>query len=264
LAVITQTFICETLDSFGNVILNELGNPSLMPVWKQDSDATAYATETDFWNWYRTGANYEPSGDGKPAYDPAFPGKVENRPPFLTEEFPDFNGLELILIGDMVNDPTNPLSIHSLYWTWDATNALLIGDFTAYLNSVKGPNKTEIDETAEQTRLKYITDGAGQSNTYAEKANQAQKYVDLGTDPDPAGAGFELVQAEADALTNAGTVTTPRQAADMILATRTTWLILAADIERERRQGKLKIDGAPTAGDVIVEKDIAIAALNLI
>jgi len=145
---------------------------------------------------------------------------------------------------------------------WDATNSVLVIDNPTELLNAQTAAKPEIDSTAETTRLKYITTGSGQSNTYAEKASQAQKYVDLGTDPDPAGVGFELVQAEADALTNSGTTTTPRQAADSILATRTTWLLIAADIERERRQGKLNVDAAVDATAVTTAKDAAITALE--
>lgn len=48
--------------------------------------------------------------------------------------------------------------------------------FPKTLDDVKLELQTEVDKAAENERLKYITDGVGQSMTYQEKVNQAAEY----------------------------------------------------------------------------------------
>lgn len=112
----------------------------------------------------------------------------------------------------------------------------------------------EVDGTAELVRLRYITPGSGQAGTYIEKAKQAEDFRSAGY---PAASVPPMVQAEADA-----TGATAQAACDVILATRDAWLVKGAQIERERRRGKVNIDGAADAGAVVAARDAAIAALD--
>jgi len=74
--------------------------------------------------------------------------------------------------------------------------------------TVKSNLKTVIDNAAETERLKYITNGVGQSMTYQEKVNQATNYSGLYTahlaDPDnnpkPNDDEYLLLKAKALAL----------------------------------------------------------------
>ena len=122
------------------------------------------------------------------------------------------------------------------------------------LDEVRAIATTKIDAKAESVRLRYITGGAGQAGTYIEKAAQAESFRTAGY---PAAAVPPMVQAEADATGQA-----PQQACDVILATRDAWLVKGADIERERRRGKVGIDAAADEAGVAVARDAAIAALD--
>jgi len=153
--------------------------------------------------------------------------------------------------GEYPNDQLPTGNAVEFVWN-DTTNQI---DVIIDLANAKVQAKNEIDNIAENTRLKYITSGSGQSNTYAEKASQAQKYKDAGYPADT--TGYELVQAEANA-----TGDTPTVSADSILAIRATWLLIAADIEEERRRGKINVDAAVDAAAVTIAKDAAITALE--
>jgi hypothetical protein len=68
-----------------------------------------------------------------------------------------------------------------------------------------------------------------------------------------------LVQAEADA-----TGLTPQQACDSILTTRDQWLVKAAQIERERRKGKINVQAAITINAVTTALNTALTALDIL
>lgn len=96
-----------------------------------------------------------------------------------------------------------------------------------------------VDDRAEQVRLRHITGGAGQAMTYDQKAQAAQAYKDAGyVGPVPV-----LVQAKVAASVGTDNLTA-QQAADLILATRDAWLALAAQIEQAREYGKAQIAAA--------------------
>lgn len=121
------------------------------------------------------------------------------------------------------------------------------------LSEVQLRANQEIDSKAEEVRLRYITPGSGQAGTYLIKERQAQEYRDGGYgSPVPI-----MVQAEMDATGLSG-----EQAADLILGQRDFWLVKAADIERERRTGKVAVDAAQTPAAVATAKASAIAALH--
>lgn len=113
--------------------------------------------------------------------------------------------------------------------------------------------QTLIDEKAEEVRLRYITPGAGQAGTYLIKERQAEEYARGGYgSPVPA-----MVQAEVDA-----TGLTPQQACALILGQRDVWLAKAADIERERRKGKVLVEAANTLIAIRNRLALALRALD--
>lgn len=115
----------------------------------------------------------------------------------------------------------------------------------------------QIDIIAEQARLRYITDGAGQSQIYQEKADQAADYVASGYPVDT--SGYPFVQADADVYS-----ITPTVAADNILLKRSEWITVGVQIEQERLNGKNTISNATDVASVNTIRDSTIAALNLI
>lgn len=121
------------------------------------------------------------------------------------------------------------------------------------LDDIKRLARIAVDDKAESVRLRYITGGAGQAATYIEKAAQADVFAAalyLGNVP-------PMVQAEMDA---AGL--TKEQAAELIRGQRDAWLVKGADIERERRRGKINVDAAEDADGVDLALNAALAALD--
>lgn len=95
-----------------------------------------------------------------------------------------------------------------------------------------------IDSAAGITRSRYITDVAGQSETYLLKSGDANRYTAAGY-PVADIAAYPMVRAEAKALYGATpTDAQYRLACDYIVKTQEVWLLLAADIEECRRRGK--------------------------
>lgn len=118
-----------------------------------------------------------------------------------------------------------------------------------------------IDNQAGVTRIKYITPVAGQAETYLAKANDAQVYKTAGY-PAASIANYPLVQAEAVALYGATPTAAQFQAAaDGILATQSQWIAKAAQIEQQRRAGKIAVTAAMDVAAINAARDTAIAAL---
>lgn len=109
--------------------------------------------------------------------------------------------------------------------------------------------KTQIDNQAEQERLKYITDGVGQSMTYTEKVNQAASYSGLYTahlaDPDnvPKPNDDEYLLLKASLGIDGDTVL---EVAETITYAYTMWQQIGAGIEATRLKAKVAIDAAET------------------
>jgi len=129
------------------------------------------------------------------------------------------------------------------------------------LSEVRASANCAIDTQAGTTRLKYITDVAGQSETYLSKASDAAAYK-AADYPSASIAGYPMVQAEGKALYGAAPSAAQYQAAaDGIIATQTQWIVLAAAIEQQRRAGKIAVMGAATVAEVQAAESSAIAAL---
>lgn len=119
-----------------------------------------------------------------------------------------------------------------------------------------------IDAQAGTTRLKYITDVAGQSETYLSKASDAAAYKAAGY-PSANIASYPMVQAEGKALNGATPTAAQYQAAaDGILAQQQQWIALAAAIEQQRRAGKIAVGNAATTAAVQAAQQAAITALQ--
>ena len=115
----------------------------------------------------------------------------------------------------------------------------------------------EIDQAAERARLRYITDGAGQAQTYQEKSEEAADYVAAGYPADT--SNYPFVQADANAY-----VSTPTEAADYILLKRSEWVVLGSAIEEIRLGGKKIIFDAVDTATIETTRVATIAALDLI
>jgi len=92
-----------------------------------------------------------------------------------------------------------------------------------------------IDAAAEETRMRYVTPGAGQAGTYEIKRTQAQAFKDAGY-PEVDIADYPMIYAESQAIASTGQV-----AADLILNTANQWIALAAFIEQTRRTANEQI-----------------------
>jgi hypothetical protein len=112
-----------------------------------------------------------------------------------------------------------------------------------------------IDQSAERARLRHITGGIGQALVYQEKAEQAVDYITAGYPSDL--SSYPYLQAEAIATSKDS-----KQIADDILAERSKWIAVGADIEAERLRGKKNVREATDIDSITFARDAAIAALD--
>jgi len=124
--------------------------------------------------------------------------------------------------------------------------------FPPTLNDTKEALKARVDIAAEKERLKYITNGVGQSMTYTEKFNQAvdysKKYAAHANDPkntpEPNEADYLLLKA---GLGIDGS--TLLEVAETVTYAYAIWQQIGAAIEATRLEGKAAIENAKTADD---------------
>ncbi|MGZ5029019.1 MAG: hypothetical protein ACXWAT_00960 [Methylobacter sp.] len=145
--------------------------------------------------------------------------------------------------------------------TVDASGFVITPKPPTPLVDVQSAAYESIDYQAGITRKKYITDVAGQSETYLLKANDAQAYK-AAAYPSASIASYPMVQAEAIALYGATpTAAQFQSAADYIINTQGQWLQMAAKIEQQRRAGKISVGAATTNAGVASAEQAALAAL---
>ena len=101
----------------------------------------------------------------------------------------------------------------------------------------------DLDDLAERVRLRYITAGAGQALTYADKAAEAKAFLDGGAIGLPEDFPFLSEESAAREITL-------EAAANLILTTRQAWVPLGAAIEGVRMRGKIVIAAQSTAAEV--------------
>ena len=127
--------------------------------------------------------------------------------------------------------------------------------FPKTLDEVKLELQAEVDKAAENERLKYITDGVGQSMTYQEKVNQAtdysKKYIAHQKSPDdtpePKEDDYLLLKAslgiDGDTLI---------EVAETITYSYAIWQQIGAAIEAMRLETKVKISQSKDADEAHV------------
>lgn len=122
--------------------------------------------------------------------------------------------------------------------------------FAPTLDETKEALKARVDVAAEKERLKYITNGVGQSMTYTEKFNQAvdysKKYAAHAKDPknapEPNEADYLLLKA---GLGIDGK--TLIEVAETVTYAYAIWQKIGAAIEATRLESKAAIENAKTA-----------------
>uniref|UniRef100_A0A7C1SVU7 DUF4376 domain-containing protein n=1 Tax=Agrobacterium albertimagni TaxID=147266 RepID=A0A7C1SVU7_9HYPH len=118
---------------------------------------------------------------------------------------------------------------------------------SAYLALQKSNLKAAVDQQAERERLKYITAGAGQAMTYAQKAEEARLCLDA-TGPDP--EDYPLLAAEIGI-----TASTLVGVAQVVATANAQWLQIGAAIEAARLSAKKAISEAETVEDAQAAAD---------
>lgn len=132
------------------------------------------------------------------------------------------------------------------------------------LSTLQADASVMVDSAAEEQRLKYITGGAGQAETYRIKADEAKAFIAAGRPADS--SPYPIITAEAVAVGS-----TVSDLADLVVQTLATWTAKAAAIEAARRKGKVDISACaatdsanPTAAEAKAVSDARDAALTAI
>lgn len=115
------------------------------------------------------------------------------------------------------------------------------------LPDVKAALKSAVDHVAEQQRLRFITAGAGQAMTYAQKAEEAGLCLDA-AGPDP--EDYPLLAAEIGITAN-----TLVGVAQVVATANAQWLQIGAAIEAARLSAKKAISEAETVEDAQAAAD---------
>lgn len=115
------------------------------------------------------------------------------------------------------------------------------------LGDIKSEAQKNIDFMAEQTRLKFITGGAGQAMVYQRKTQEAEA---MALDESPAAVNYPLLAAELGI-----TGETLAEIGETVLARRDLWLGVAAQIEQTRLLAKAAVNAATDADQVALVLD---------
>lgn len=121
------------------------------------------------------------------------------------------------------------------------------------LDFVKNICLREIDKAAGKIRSKYITSVPGQAETYMMKVSEAKEIKGLGYPSDINLSKYPLVQGEILATGDSLVVT-----CETIIGTEAMWRLKAAQIETERRKGKIAVSSLTTPTDVINIKNTTV------
>ena len=123
-------------------------------------------------------------------------------------------------------------------WSYHEGNFIAPTVLVVSLNELKIELRRHVDEAAEHERLKYITAGAGQAMTYAQKAEEARRCLDA-AGPDP--EDYPLLAAEIGI-----TASTLVGVAQVVATANAQWLQIGAAIEAARLSTKKAISEAET------------------
>lgn len=181
---------------------------------------------------------------------------VVNGKPFLVEATiidPPYDSATQIKTGPVDTYEGSPPEAKRTYVVEDipGTNIVLT------LEEEQQRAKDSIDLASEQARKRHITPGSGQAMTYMEKVDEAIDYVAANYPADL--TSYPMIQAEVNA-----TGKTPNQAADDIIAIRTAWISISAQIEEIRLKAKIDVMAATDNASVQTIADNAISQLDLI
>lgn len=146
----------------------------------------------------------------------------------------------------------------TLHYPDELSDAIEAFDFSdaqeVALEHLKDDLKAQIDARAEVERLRYITPGAGQAMTYAQKAEEARLCLNT-TAPDA--EEYPLLAAEIGI-----TATTLIGVAQVVATANAQWLQIGAAIERARLGAKAAIDAAATVEAAKEAANVVWPAIN--
>lgn len=123
-------------------------------------------------------------------------------------------------------------------WRWDGEGFVPALADDQDLDELKGLLKAGIDAQAEVERLRYITPGAGQAMTYAQKAEEARRCLDASASE---AEDYPLLAAEIGI-----TASTLIGVAQVVATANAQWLQIGAAIEAARLSTKKAISEAET------------------
>ena len=133
------------------------------------------------------------------------------------------------------------------------TLILSVKNIPINLDKYKENAKNILDDFAYTIRKKYIT--PNMDDIYREKSEQAIEYAAANYPIDT--SSYPFIQAEANAAN-----ISPQEAADNIISARQSWMGKMADIEEERRRGKINIDSVDVISEIDNVCSISLTALN--
>lgn len=117
----------------------------------------------------------------------------------------------------------------------------------------------KVDREAEETRLRFVTGGAGQVLEYQEAIAQARAYQS-----NPAGS-YPMLQADVDAGTidprTGLPVSTLAEAADLIIWTSGQWQVAGAAIRAARLAAKVAISTAANIAEIVTAASVDWSAI---
>lgn len=146
---------------------------------------------------------------------------------------------------------------------WETASAMDVAAYepsvavTLDLVTVQETARRSIDRYAGTVREKFITAVSGQALTYQEKADEAADYVAAGYPADL--SSYPFIQADVDAM---GITST--EAADAILAQKSAWIAIGAQIEKLRLGGKKQVMDATDTTVVATILADTMAALDAV
>lgn len=116
------------------------------------------------------------------------------------------------------------------------------------VNNYKQQMYRDVDNRAEQERLKYITNGSGQSLVYRQKEWEAKQYLNDLEDMDPSTPNIDdypHIKSEIGI-----TAETPLEVATIIATQAYTWLQISAYIEAKRLHAKNQITNSSLISEI--------------
>lgn len=138
-------------------------------------------------------------------------------------------------------------------WAWNDGTPTLVPPPAPVLADVKAKAALDVDTSAEDARARFLTAGSGQAMEYDATAACARRAM-AALEADPStplvGTDYPWLQAELEALAEAGTTVSLADVATQIAVTTAQWTAIGAEIKRLRRTAKLLIENCGTAEEV--------------